>query len=220
MTRVASPSDYLRLARGELRDIVDYAADLSSTDLTAQSLCADWRTIDVLGHLAWGASSRLSSLLAELARTRFRPSVALSRAAIDYAHANDTATILGTLATLGAPGSRFGSTARLAKPQEFLVDYLVHHFDIRRPLGDPRQPPEDRLLAGLQVAPTLGGLMGCKRRVRDLRLVATDVDWTHGDGPLVEGRAEALLLAMTGRPAALSELAGDGVATIGSRTVR
>ena len=220
MTKVASPSDYLRLARGELRDIVDYAVELDSFELAAQSLCADWRTIDVLGHLAWGASSRLSSLVAVLARTRFRPSAALSRAAIDYAQANDTATILRTLAVLARPDSAFGSTARLAKPQEFLVDYLVHHFDIRRPLGHPRQAPEDRLLAGLRVAPTLGGLMGCKKRVRDLRLVATDVDWTHGDGPLVEGRAEALFLAMTGRSAALSELAGDGVATIGSRTGR
>ena len=71
--------------------------------------------------------------------------------------------------------------------------------------------PEDRLVAALDVMPGLGGFVGAKKRVAGLRLVATDVDWSHGSGPEVSGPGEAILLAASGRPAALAELDGEGV---------
>ena len=55
------------------------------------------------------------------------------------------------------------------------------------------------------------------RDVVSLRLEATDIDWAHGSGPTVRGSAEALLLAMTGRTAALRHLDGDGVGALGGR---
>jgi hypothetical protein len=56
-----------------------------------------------------------------------------------------------------------------------------------------------------------------KRRVAGLRLEATDVDWSHGAGPLVRGPGEALLLAMLGRGQAVDDLEGDGRAAFGYR---
>ena len=50
-----------------------------------------------------------------------------------------------------------------------------------------------------------------------LRFEATDLDWTAGSGPTVRGTAEALMLALTGRPVVLAELAGDGVAALRRR---
>jgi hypothetical protein len=50
-----------------------------------------------------------------------------------------------------------------------------------------------------------------RRRLSGLRLAATDVPWSVGDGPAVEGPIAALLLLLTGRSAALGELSGDGV---------
>jgi hypothetical protein len=47
-------------------------------------------------------------------------------------------------------------------------------------------------------------------RVRDVRLVATDVDWTFGRGPEVRGTAEALLMAVAGRRTVADELTGPG----------
>ena len=38
-----------------------------------------------------------------------------------------------------------------------------------------------------------------QRRIEGLRVVATDVDWSHGSGPEVRGHAMPLMLAMTGR---------------------
>jgi hypothetical protein len=77
--------------------------------------------------------------------------------------------------------------------------------------------PTDRLLAALGLVPGLGGFVGAKKRVAGLRLVATDVGWSHGDGPQVTGPGEAILLAASGRPAGLEDLSGDGVATLRSR---
>jgi hypothetical protein len=54
-------------------------------------------------------------------------------------------------------------------------------------------------------------------RLRDLRLVATDTGWAYGAGALVRGPAEALLLAMSGRPVALDDLDGDGVPVLRQR---
>jgi hypothetical protein len=52
---------------------------------------------------------------------------------------------------------------------------------------------------------------GVKRPLKRFRFTATDVDWTAGDGPEVTGPVAALLLLLTGRPAALPRLSGPGV---------
>ena len=60
-------------------------------------------------------------------------------------------------------------------------------------------------------------LIGAKNRIAGVRLRAVDTGWTHGSGPEVSGRAIALLLAMTGRRAALDDLTGDGVTVLRER---
>ncbi|HEU5386674.1 MAG TPA: hypothetical protein VFV73_12285 [Streptosporangiaceae bacterium] len=46
----------------------------------------------------------------------------------------------------------------------------------------------------------------------------TDADWSHGTGPEVKGPVLSLVMAMTGRTVADDDLAGDGVATLRSRS--
>jgi hypothetical protein len=48
-------------------------------------------------------------------------------------------------------------------------------------------------------------------------LQATDTDWSYGSGPVVAGPARALMLATTGRTAALDELTGPGLELLRSR---
>ena len=55
------------------------------------------------------------------------------------------------------------------------------------------------------------------KRIRGLTLTATDLDWTTGTGPTVEGPEEALLMAMAGHPAALPKLCGPGVHALAER---
>jgi uncharacterized protein (TIGR03083 family) len=97
-----------------------------------------------------------------------------------------------------------------------LVDGTVHHQDIRRALGHPRAVPIDRLERILPLVPG-NPRLGAGRRIRGLRLTATDVAWEHGNGPEVSGTGEALLMAMTGRPEAVKELTGPGQAMMAER---
>lgn len=67
--------------------------------------------------------------------------------------------------------------------------------------------------AALRFAPRAPPI-GAPKRLRGPRLPATDLDWSTGDGPTVEGPGEALLMAMAGRPATLPELSGPGTPTL------
>jgi hypothetical protein len=53
-----------------------------------------------------------------------------------------------------------------------------------------------------------------------LRLAATDMAWSAGDGPEAHGTAEAILTAVNGRRAALPDVDGPGVQLLGSRQRR
>jgi hypothetical protein len=57
-------------------------------------------------------------------------------------------------------------------------------------------------------------LIGTKRRIAGITLRATDADWSFGTGPEAAGPILALVMAMTGRKAAVGELTGEGAATL------
>ena len=83
----------------------------------------------------------------------------------------------------------------------------------------PRTIPQERLRPVLDFAlsaPTIPAKANAKR----LRLVATDLEWEHGDGDEVTGTGEALLMAVAGRASALTELDGPGLATLAARVDR
>jgi hypothetical protein len=46
---------------------------------------------------------------------------------------------------------------------------------------------------------------------------ATDMDWSWGHGPEVSGPAESILMALAGRPVAIADLEGEGMAALASR---
>jgi hypothetical protein len=60
----------------------------------------------------------------------------------------------------------------------------------------------------------MGWPFWARRRLRAVRLTATDVNWSVGTGPDVTGSIDALLLLMTGRTIAFSRLTGAGLARL------
>jgi hypothetical protein len=54
-------------------------------------------------------------------------------------------------------------------------------------------------------------------RTNGLRFEATDLGWSIGSGPTVRGTGEAIMMAVTGRHAALADIEGDGAATLTQR---
>jgi uncharacterized protein (TIGR03083 family) len=98
-----------------------------------------------------------------------------------------------------------------------LGEAIVHSEDIRRPLGITRDYPQE---AVIRVADFFKGsnlLIGSKKRIAGVELRASDADWTTGSGPEVSGPALSLVLAMTGRAAALTDLSGNGLEMLRSR---
>nr|WP_242613835.1 maleylpyruvate isomerase family mycothiol-dependent enzyme [Herbihabitans rhizosphaerae] len=96
-----------------------------------------------------------------------------------------------------------------------LVEEVLHGEDIRRPLGLTRAYPVESVARALRLqARTSASFGGAKERLAGIRLTATDTDLSIGDGAEVHGTALSLLLAVTGRPVALDQLDGPGVATL------
>lgn len=97
-----------------------------------------------------------------------------------------------------------------------LTDAVIHHQDIRRPLGIGREVPAERLRCALDFA-VMAPPLRARKRVRGLELIATDISWRTGSGPFVEGPAEALLMSIAGRSSAVDELTGPGQPVLAER---
>lgn len=81
--------------------------------------------------------------------------------------------------------------------------------------------PADRLSWLLGYCMTRGGNANTGGKPRDhtqgLRLVATDLDWSAGQGPELRGPGESIVMAITGRAEAIDELAGSGVEVLAAQ---
>jgi uncharacterized protein (TIGR03083 family) len=99
-----------------------------------------------------------------------------------------------------------------------LTDVQIHAQDIRRPLGLPAVLVPERVRVALDFLVNTRAIGFTPRRlVAGLRFEAVDLDWVGGDGSLVQGPGEALMLALTGRVIVLPELTGPGAAVLASR---
>ncbi len=198
----------LKMATAERTDLADFPATLTPQEWEAASLCEGWRVRDVVAHVM-SFDVDLPVMLRRAVRARFRD---VNQVGVDELRSLGTDELLGRLRARLRP-QRLATTfrGRLA-----LLDVTIHHQDIRRPLGRPREIPADRLrvvLADALRSPELPAW----RLGRGVRLVPTDLDWVHGRGPEITGPAEAVLMAVTGRASALGELDGPGVAVLARR---
>jgi uncharacterized protein (TIGR03083 family) len=209
-------ANYDQLRYDELASISEFLHGLSDEQWDHDSLCRGWRVRDVISHMTLGYTTPLLPMVGKVAKYGFNVPKASAEESAAYGSAHTPAQILAVFDTIPKEHVHKG-ISRMIKPQEGLVDHIVHHQDVRRPLGLPRQVPEVRLIAALDAAPAISGFVGAKKRAAGLKLVATDVEWSHGDGPEVHGTGEAILLALTGRSVVLDELTGDGVAALSER---
>jgi uncharacterized protein (TIGR03083 family) len=205
--------DHRRLHDEENADLTGYLRDLAPDDWERPSLCEGWRVRDVVGHILYGNELRLWTLPWKLAKHGFSS----DRSGKAYSIARAEGRSPGQLVRDFEQRDPWAGTCRVFPPRLTLLDRLVHHQDIRRALGHPREIPDDRIRACLDATPTLGSVFRAKRRTSGLRFEATDLDWSWGDGPLVAGPGEALVMAMLGREQALTDLSGDGSATFAAR---
>ena len=197
------------LATEERRDLAAYLRTLSDADWQAPTLCTDWSVKDVVSHVVSYEELSVLGLLRRFIRGRI---VRANEVGVrDFATYSPAQLMDFLEAHLRPQGLTSGFGGMIG-----LVDGTVHHQDIRRALGHPRTIPAERLERILPAVPG-NPRLGAGKRIRGLHLRATDVAWEHGSGPEVLGTGEALLMAMTGRPAAVDELGGAGQPILAAR---
>lgn len=194
----------MSLARDERADLADLLETLTPEQWQAQSLCDRWRVRDVVSHLISYEEHDTREFLRRLRKAGFRFSELNDVARAEYDELEPDELIKFLRDHLDPQGS----TARLGG-RVGLVDAMIHHQDIRRPLGLPRRIPAERLEHALPFAVTAPPLRGFWH-ARGVRLIATDLDWSRGRGPEARGDAEAVLMVLAGRPTVARELTGPG----------
>jgi uncharacterized protein (TIGR03083 family) len=198
--------------RTERADLLD---TLTPEQWDLPSLCTAWRVRDVAAHMNEAATLSTGAGMILILRYGFRIGTMLEREAIKGGAAPTTELVAATRATIGRRTTPPG-----VKPPGVLADEVIHQQDIRRVVGSPRLIGEEPLRFALdQMKDANIGLLPGKKRRAGLHLRATDIEWDAGapGAPDVTGTGEALLLAMAGRPVALDELDGPGVAALRSR---
>lgn len=194
----------MALARQERAELAELAEELTPEQWQTLSLCTGWRVRDVIAHVISYEEHGKRDLLRRFARAGFRFGQLNEVGLAEYADLDTDQLVAFLRAHLDprGPTARFGGRVGL-------VDALVHHQDIRRPLGMPRRIPEERLRYALPFAVTAPPLRGFWH-ARRVRLVATDVGWARGKGPEARGTGEAVLMVLAGRAGVAEDLTGPG----------
>jgi uncharacterized protein (TIGR03083 family) len=96
--------------------------------------------------------------------------------------------------------------------RETAIDYLVHGQDIAVPLGRSLQMPPGLAILAADRVWSRPRMFHARKKLAGFRLAADDAPWAVGQGHEICGPIGALLLLLTGRPAALPELSGSGAA--------
>jgi uncharacterized protein (TIGR03083 family) len=208
---VTAPVDAMSMARAERADLADFLATLSPDQWEAPSLCAGWRVRDVVAHMFSYEELGPVGLVGRFLAGGLRPDRVNAAGVAAYADRSPDELLALVRDHRQPRGLTAGFGGRIA-----LTDGVIHHQDIRRPLGLPRTVPPERMRTVLDFART-APTIGASKRVRGLTLTATDLDWTAGTGPVVEGPAESLLMAVAGRRGVAPELTGPGSGRLADR---
>lgn len=188
------------------RTLVAVLGDLSDAQWEHPSLCGSWTIRHVAAHVAlqntiWSALPRtVPDLIRFGGMDGAIDAVARRHARLP------TETIIAQIR------ERIGIWRPLPMLtyRQSAIDYLVHAQDIAIPLGREIAMPVGAATVAADTVWTSAAMFHARRRFTGYRFVATDVDWSVGEGTELTGPISALLLVLTGRPAGLAHLAGSG----------
>jgi uncharacterized protein (TIGR03083 family) len=200
-----------QLIHRERAAIADTLSSLTTAQRGAPSWCGAWSVHVAAAHILAGAEQTKSNFMKRMFATGFRFNTMIDRDAHRLA-------VLSPDEIITRLRARTSTTNRPPAPVvTMLGEIVVHGHDIRGAVGQPSTTDPAAVAACLQMYVGANFPVGTKKRISGLRLVAHDIDWTHGDGLEVAGPGMAVLMAITGRAAALGELVGDGISTLRSR---
>ncbi|MDX6261566.1 MAG: hypothetical protein QOH84_3254 [Kribbellaceae bacterium] len=191
--------DAERLALAEL------LAGLTEAEWSTPSVCPGWTVRDVAAHVISSPQARVLPVMAGMVRARgdfnrFMFEEA-RRAGAQYSGEEIVAQYRRFAGSRSRP---LGTT--VVDP---LLDVLIHTQDIVLPLGRRHEMPAEAAVVAAERIWTKSFPFKARKRLIGLRLVASDIDWSVGDGAEIRGPIADLLLLLSGRPAV--RLSGAGV---------
>ena len=191
----------LAKARNDLADLLE---GLTEEQLAAPSLCDEWSVADVAGHVV---------SLCELSLPKWVIGGLKNTSDID----GFISTVAKESSAQGVPTLIQSLRANAGKKIPFysegsmVHDTAVHTLDVTIPLGLSHTLDTEVLTVALDHIVSL--LPKALKGKTKPRLEATDIEWSWGEGPVVRGPGEALLLGLTHRKT--DELEGDGLKLLG-----
>ena len=205
MTDIAAMTDV------ERRSLLDDLQGLTDEQWATMTVCDPWTVRHLVAHLTGLGHQTPPKFFVGLIRNGFSFDRFMAKFLVQF-NEGTNADVLGRFAATvenprNPPGPKYVA----------LGEFMCHGEDIRRALGRRGEHPEEHVVTLAEMYKKSGVPIRAKKRLDGLKLRATDVDWTSGDGPEVAGPGMDLVLAMTGRAGALDRCEGDGVAILRQR---
>lgn len=204
-------ADLMPMIHAERASLADFLGTLAPDQWAAPTWCDKWSVQEVTGHLVAAA---------HITAGHFFPGLVMSGFSFDRFVDKDLRQYAaGTPSDVKQRFDGIINSDRTPPGPKYVAlgEVMVHGEDIRRPLGAKGEHPAEHLVTLAELYKKTGAPLRAKKRIAGLKLTATDVDWSTGDGPEISGPAMSLILAMVGRRGALDDCAGPGVDTLRQR---
>ena len=204
-------ANFLPMIHAERRSLADFLDTISPEQWTTPSWCDKWTVQDLVGHLTAAGNITAPHFFGGFIRTGFNFDKFVEGDLRRYAQ--------GSPAEVRSRYDEIIDSNRTPPGPAYVAlgEIMVHGEDIRRPLGARGEHPAEHLTTLAEMYKKTGAPLRAKKRLVGLKLEATDVDWSTGDGPEVRGPCMSLIMGMVGRTGALDDCEGRGVETLRSR---
>ena len=202
---------YWDLIHTERARLADLLSTLEPEQWALATLCADWTVEQVVAHLSVAANTGRWAWIRSIVRAGFDPAkhnARLLERRLGGSPEETLAKFHSSISLTIAPTKDFPA---------FLGEVIVHGQDIARPLELDLIPDAEATVEVARYFASKDFAVNSKTLVKGVRLSAVDADFESGSGPQVAGRLLDLVMAMAGRPEALADLTGSGVAELRRR---
>jgi uncharacterized protein (TIGR03083 family) len=197
-------TDIRAAVAGERTDLAALLADLPAEDWDKPTLCAGWRVRELVAHI---------TMPYRLSMPRFVLGMIKARGNFDRLADRQARRDAADLTALELTECLRQNINHPWKPpgggyQGALSHDVIHGLDITVALGIDREVPAERMHYILDsMNPRQLKYFGVD--LTGIQLRATDLDWTHGTGEPMAGKAQDLLLVLCGRTLPPGHLTGS-----------